>query len=82
MRAEAEKCIAGVPHYPSALVWTFWDLGIRDSTAIWFVQVVGREIRIIDYYEAREPRPPRITSRHYSTIRAGPASGKSPPAAG
>jgi hypothetical protein len=34
------------------LVWTAWDLGIRDATAIWFAQIVGREIRIIDYYEA------------------------------
>jgi hypothetical protein len=52
LRAEAEKRIAGVPHDPSALVWTSWDLGMRDATAIWFAQVVGREIRIIDYYEA------------------------------
>lgn len=52
MRAEAEKRIAGVPHDPAALVWTSWDLGMRDATAIWFAQVVGREIRIIDYYEA------------------------------
>jgi phage terminase large subunit len=34
------------------MVWTSWDLGMRDATAIWFAQVVGREIRIIDYYEA------------------------------
>lgn len=51
-RAEAERRVAGVPCDPSALVWTSWDLGIRDATAIWFAQVVGREIRIIDYYEA------------------------------
>jgi phage terminase large subunit len=44
--------ISGVPYEPSAMVWTSWDLGIRDSTAIWFAQVIGREIRIIDYYEA------------------------------
>ena len=41
-----------MPYDPSALVWTSWDLGIRDATAIWFAQVIGREIRIIDYYEA------------------------------
>jgi phage terminase large subunit len=52
MRAEAERRIAPVPYDPAALVWTSWDLGIRDATAIWFAQVVGREIRIIDYYEA------------------------------
>ena len=44
--------ITGVPYEPSAQVYSAWDLGIRDSTAIWFAQVIGREIRIIDYYEA------------------------------
>jgi hypothetical protein len=52
MRAEAERRIAPVPYDSAALVWTSWDLGIRDATAIWFAQVVGREIRVIDYYEA------------------------------
>ena len=51
-QAEDDKRISGVPYEPAAQVWTAWDLGIRDSTAIWFAQVVGREIRIIDYYEA------------------------------
>lgn len=32
-------------------VRTAWDLGIGDTTAIWMYQVVGREIRIIDYIE-------------------------------
>lgn len=50
--ADADKRITGVPHEPAAQVWTAWDLGIRDATAIWFCQVVGREIRLIDYYEA------------------------------
>ena len=50
--AEEDKRIGGVPYEPTAQVWTAWDLGIRDSTAIWFAQVVGREIRLIDYYEA------------------------------
>lgn len=49
---EANKQITGVPYEPTAQVWTAWDLGIRDATAIWFAQIVGREIRIIDYYEA------------------------------
>jgi phage terminase large subunit len=51
-QAEAEKRITGVPYEPASQVYTAWDLGIRDSTAIWFAQVVGREIRILDYYEA------------------------------
>jgi phage terminase large subunit len=49
---EAEDRISGVPYEPTVPVYTAWDLGIRDSTAIWFAQVVGREIRIIDYYES------------------------------
>ena len=52
LRAEQDKRIGNVPYEPTAMVWTAWDLGIRDATAIWFAQVVGREIRIIDYYEA------------------------------
>lgn len=44
--------ITGVPHEPTAQVYTAWDLGIRDSTAIWFAQVIGREIHLVDYYEA------------------------------
>lgn len=32
-------------------VHTAWDLGKKDSTAIWFFQLVGPEIHIIDYYE-------------------------------
>lgn len=30
---------------------TYWDLGVSDSTAIWFVQVYQNEIRVVDYYE-------------------------------
>jgi hypothetical protein len=50
--AKEQKRIANVPCEPSLPVWTAWDLGIADATAIWFAQVVGREIRIIDYYES------------------------------
>lgn len=33
-------------------VHTAWDLGMGDSTAIWFWQAAGTEIRVIDYYES------------------------------
>ncbi len=45
--------ITSVPWEPNSTVQTFWDIGIGDSTAIWFVQKVGREIHMIDYYENR-----------------------------
>lgn len=49
--AEREGRIARVPHDPAHSVQTWWDLGYDDSTSIWFVQYVGRELRVIDYYE-------------------------------
>ena len=44
--------IGKVPYDPAIPVDTFWDLGVRDSTAIWFHQYGGREHRLIDYYHA------------------------------
>ena len=43
--------ITQVPWEPAFKVHTAWDLGVRDSTAIIFFQVIGTTIRIIDYYE-------------------------------
>ena len=51
-QADQDKRISNVPYEPTVPVYTAWDLGVRDLTAIWFAQVVGREIRLIDYYEA------------------------------
>jgi hypothetical protein len=31
-------------------VHTAWDLGYRDDTAIWWYQVVGGEVRVIDFF--------------------------------
>lgn len=52
MDADAQKRIANVPYDPAARVCTTWDLGIGDEMAIWFIQAVGQEIRVIDYYES------------------------------
>ncbi|HUF81636.1 MAG TPA: terminase family protein, partial [Burkholderiales bacterium] len=40
--------IGPVPHDPRLPVHTAWDLGIADSTVIWFIQTHGRETRVID----------------------------------
>ena len=50
--AEKEGRLTSVPYEPIAGVQTWWDLGIGDSTAIWFTQTIGREVRVIDYLEA------------------------------
>ena len=50
--AEREGRIGQVPHDPALRVWTAWDLGVDDSTAIWCVQLSrGGEWRFIDYIE-------------------------------
>lgn len=43
--------ICSVPYESSLPVYTAWDLGMSDETAIWFLQFYGKEIRVIDYYE-------------------------------
>ncbi|QNW97485.1 PBSX family phage terminase large subunit [Acinetobacter seifertii] len=49
---EKQNRICKVPHDPNLPVYTSWDLGILDPTAIWFFQIYGKEIRVIDHYEA------------------------------
>ena len=49
--ARSQWRISNVPHEPALKVHTAWDLGINDTTAIWFFQIYGKEVRIIDYYE-------------------------------
>ncbi len=43
--------VGQVPHDQALQVDTFWDLGISDTTAIWFVQQYRQEVRLIDYME-------------------------------
>ncbi len=49
--ARAEKRIGNIPYEEDIPVYTAWDLGYNDSTAIWFFQVISKEIRLIDYAE-------------------------------
>ena len=45
--------VCNVPYDSGHKVHTFWDLGIGDSTAVVFVQNVGRAVHVIDCFEAR-----------------------------
>ena len=42
--------ICNVDYDPAVPVYSAWDLGYRDDTAIWWYQVVQDEIHVIDYY--------------------------------
>ncbi|WP_438455319.1 terminase [Vreelandella venusta] len=47
----AQQRIGEIPDNSHLPVSTYWDLGVGDSTAIWFVRKVGTEYHVIDYYE-------------------------------
>jgi phage terminase large subunit len=72
-KLELDGRITSVPYDPNYPVQTAWDLGVRDATAIWFIQHVGYEIRVIDYYEASGEGMPHfinvINSKGYAYAR-------------
>jgi phage terminase large subunit len=58
--------IGRVPYDAALPVDTTWDLGMNDTTAIWFTQSTpGGEVRCIDYYEANAEGLP-----HYVKVLA------------
>jgi phage terminase large subunit len=68
-QADREGRIRDLHYDPDLPVHTSWDLGIGDPTAIWFWQITGLEIRIIDHYENYGQAIPHyvseILSRNY-----------------
>lgn len=50
-RLEASDRVTSVPYDRTKPVFTFWDLGRADKTAIWFAQLVPFGFAVIDYYE-------------------------------
>ena len=49
---DQERRITSVRYDPSYPVYTFWDIGVDDATAIWCAQFIGRDINLIHYYES------------------------------
>ena len=52
--AELENRITRVPYDGTKPVHAIFDLGWSDSTAIWFVQFIGMETRILRYMESSQ----------------------------
>jgi len=50
-RAIEDKRIGPIPIDPALAINTAWDLGWNDQTAIWLWQALGKEIRLVGYYE-------------------------------
>lgn len=57
---KAER-IGDFPYNPAKRVYTFWDLGWADSTAVWFIQAgKGDSFNVIDYWEGSNIALPDI----------------------
>lgn len=55
LAAQRERRICPVPYDPTHRVYTAWDLGTskaHDTNSIWFVQLVGYRVCVIDYHQA------------------------------
>ena len=50
--AKDQGRIGRLPVEPSLPIHTAWDLGIADAMSIWLFQSMGKEIRLVHYYEA------------------------------
>lgn len=61
--ARDEDRIGVVPWQKQTKVYTAWDIGVGDSTAIIFYQVIGGSLHIIDYYENHNEGLP-----HYARV--------------
>ncbi len=64
--AEDQGRIGKVPYQPGVPVYTAWDLGDGDMTAIWFMQPIMGQFRFIDYEEDRHKE-----LGHYITLLDG-----------
>lgn len=61
--AEQEERITTVAYNSDFWVYTVWDIGIDDSTAIWFVQFIGDKINLIRYYQNNNEAMPHYLAQ-------------------
>lgn len=57
------KHIGSVPWDENSKVYTAWDIGSTDDTAIWWYQIVGGEIHIIESYAKSGGSPSHFASQ-------------------
>ena len=63
MQAEFEQRITKVPYDPVKPVLAVFDIGWADATAVWFVQFIGMETRLIRYYETTQTTISQILAK-------------------
>ena len=62
-QAEFEQRITRVPYDATKPVLAIFDIGWADATAIWFVQFIGMETRLIRYYETTQTTISQILAK-------------------
>ena len=62
-RAEQDNRICNIPYDPIKPVIAVFDIGWADATAIWFVQFIGMETRLIRYYETTQTTMSEILAK-------------------
>ena len=58
-----EGRIVEVEAIPGQFVHRAWDLGVKDDTSIWWFQIVGAQLFILDHYAASG-----VGVEHYATV--------------
>lgn len=59
-KAESQDRIGAFPYDPNFTVETYWDLGVNDMCAIWFIQTKRGVHYAIDYYEISGASIPEV----------------------
>ena len=62
-QAEFEQRITRVPYDATKPVLAIFDIGWADATAVWFLQFVGMETRLIRYYETTQTTMSEILAK-------------------
>jgi len=62
-QAEFEGRITRVPYDPIKPVLAVFDIGWADATAVWFIQFIGMETRLIRYYETTQTTMSQILAK-------------------
>ena len=62
-QAEFEGRIGNVPYDATKPVMAVFDIGWADATAVWFVQFIGMETRLIRYYETTQTTISQILAK-------------------
>lgn len=62
-KAYEDDRITKVEHDPNVKVFTAWDIGSTDDTAIWWYQIVGGEIHVIESYAKSAGSPSHFASQ-------------------